>query len=928
MKNKILSLILVIALMLPFGVVDAAISSDNLPELMTALDFIPSAESATDVEITRGEFAILATKLINISNIENIGEPSKFSDVPVNHPSYHSVTLLKNMGVIHGETNTEFNPDEPILLADACKIIIHIMGYEHLVVNGNYLTVAANKKLLNGISVEGKTMSVKTALKLIYNTLEADISDYNRFDGNSSGDYYETFMSKRLGIYKISGLVSDDGNISLTGDSHIKENQVKVGSYVFENETGNSDLLGYTIDGFYKLDDVTDKYVLLYAYVKEYDNSVIVINSDNIIGYQDYTYEYYPDETKDDSEEINIAPSYKLIYNGRIYKAETAAPSFTLTVNDMMKPKFGSVKLTDVDADGEYDIVSVLDYKNYFVASVDFDTYTIYGNTKYTPGVLPLGEASHNMNVTSASGIKTEFTKILADNVVSVGISADGKHAEIVISANKIETYIQYMDTEGYISDDVVYKFSPEFETYMATNNKPEVGDNAILYLAFDGSVVCAKMAGESDVYYACLLGFSSTRGLNKKVSLKLYTQNNDWAYYDLADKVYVDGNKYTDHEDIYYYLAEVNDFTVTGEYSGIILVKFNSKDEVNYIDTPYKASVGNPNYLTENDNSLHVMENGQKQVVRFKREAYAFEGFYRATQNSTYIIMGDRAEKPENDIIFTTLSDTSSVSDMNNNFCEVMAFSTTANSFIADAIVRYMPHTFGSVSDNIQYHVVLKVANAINKAGELVKKVTVTNGKVIKDYYTESEDTLICKCGSTHCSVTPIVVSVGDIVKFKLNSQNVILDDCIFVAYDYDTNTQWAYVKESSHEGTAANPTKQNAYGSEFSRYAVLYGYLDSMQGETGKWIFDFIPYYTSDTYRGTVVRRGPYYNDINNITMPWIYSMQEAYVIDVNVSTGKVKNRLVSELKQYNNGNGVLKKYFVLSSQNMPYCVINYIQ
>ena len=66
MKNRIIALIMSIVLILPCGTVFAGVSEDKVPEILEALDIIPSTTVVTDELITRGEFAILAAKLINI----------------------------------------------------------------------------------------------------------------------------------------------------------------------------------------------------------------------------------------------------------------------------------------------------------------------------------------------------------------------------------------------------------------------------------------------------------------------------------------------------------------------------------------------------------------------------------------------------------------------------------------------------------------------------------------------------------------------------------------------------------------------------------------------------------------------------------------------------------------------------------------------
>lgn len=922
MKNKIIALMLILTLVLPFGSVFAKVSEDKVPELMQALEFITSSEIAEDKEITRGEFVILAAKLVTINNYKNLASPCKFKDVTEEDKFYHEVNLLQQMGIIHGENDAEFRPNDPIELNDACKILIHIMGYQHFAFNGNYLAVADQRGLLSGLNVEGNTFSCKSALKLIYNTLEADISDYNQIDGASSNEYSELFMTKRLGIYKIKATVTDDSIISLTGDTKIKEGYLLVGGELFKNDTDRNDLLGYTIEGFYKKDIETNENVMIYAFVKETETIVKTLSCDQIANYDAYTYEYYPDVDVDEKEELFLDFKYKIIYNGKIYKEDEALPTFTKTIPELLQPETGSVRLTDTDSDGDFDIVSVLDYESYIISSIDYDEYKIYGKSGVTPGTVDFSAAINSLNIITPNGdyIK-DFAKILVDDVVSIGFSADGRHAEVVIANKKGEGFIQSADAESYVIGDETYNFAPEYVTYIQGVDEPTPGTVAEYYLTFENKIIYAKKAGETNAIYARITGVKGKlNDFNPQLSLQLYLENNSYDYYEFAKNVWIDGVRYKEGQlqDIYNYLFVANNFSATGEYYGIVLVKLNADDEIYFIDTPYKESAGNPNTLTEGDNTLHVLRRGEKATGRYIHSSFSFQGYWLAHNDAKFIVVADVAEKPEEDMLITNIT-TKDASNINTQFVEMMAFSTEENSFIADAVVRIVEKYKGSIPENGEYKVILKVSDALNKAGEPVKKVTVTNGKVIKDYYTEDYDTLVCTCGSTYCAATPIEPGPGDIVKFTLDGTTIVDGSC-FVAYDYSEDKQWTYVSERTHLETGGVPTKQNSYGSWYARYAVLSGYMNKLDFETSQWVIDFYPYRTSETYRGNFITDGPYEN------FEAVYTLRDAYTITVNPAKGTMRPRLNSEIKQYDNGLGIMKKYFLLMYNGYPYCIVEY--
>ena len=928
MKNRIIALIMSIVLILPCGTVFAGVSEDKVPEILEALDIIPSTTVVTDELITRGEFAILAAKLINIGDITNLPKQSKFSDLSEEHPCYDSVNLLYQMNIIHGIGNSEFKPDEPIRLNDACKILIHIMGYQYLTVKDNYIVVATRRKLLNDISLESQNFTYKTALKLIYNTLEADISDSNSVDGMSSGRYDEIFMTKRLGIHKIEGLVTDDGVVSLFGESNIKEGRILVGGKVFLNETGNNDLLGYKIEGFYKENTATDEDIMIFAYIRDPEKTLVTLNADTISKYSNHTYEYYPDTNTDKVKRINIDPNYKLVYNGVLFKAEDALPTFALTVEQMMTPTTGEVRLINSDNDGDFDIVSVMDLTSYIVSSINYDDCIIYGRSNITPGIVDLSSAKDSIVVKSPNGARTEFSKILVDNVVSVGLSADGKHAEIVLAESKKTGALQSIYNDCYIIDGNEYEFSPEYIAYNSNGKKPAPGTDIEYYLTYEGKIIFTRKAGELNAIYARLTGFSGDlEGFNSNLSLQLYLENNSCDYYELAEKVNIDGIRFkNDPEAVYNYLAQENDFTANGEYSGIILVRINKDNKIDFIDTPYKESLGNPNVLTEGNDTLHILKNGERTGARYFHTYFSFSGKWVGTADSKYVIIGEQTSEPENDMIFTTLTDP--IANVNNQFVDMVAFATKANSNIAEVIVRFRDRYEGNLSGSVKFYVILGVSTALNKNDDIVKLVTVTDGKVIKDYYTESEETLICKCGSTSCTETPLIAEAGDIVKMTL-SNNIIPDGGIFVAYDYSEDRQWIYGDETVHDfadldNNGINDTSKISL-SKFHFYSLLRGYLNTLDFETAQWIVDYYPYYTTNE---TVVDTGKQYSIYNSVDYPFVTTLRDAYTIEVDVDRGIMIPKLTSEIMQYNDGDGVIQKVFLLQQNGSPYCIVTYAQ
>ena len=241
-----------------------------------------------------------------------------------------------------------------------------------------------------------------------------------------------------------------------------------------------------------------------------------------------------------------------------------------------------------------------------------------------------------------------------------------------------------------------------------------------------------------------------------------------------------------------------------------------------------------------------------------------------------------------------------------------------TAGTGIADIVIVVREHSLNVFNGTQELYVVLDVADCINSNGDTVKKITVTDGRYIRDYMTESEDTLICKCGSGYCSNTPIVVDRGDIVRFYLNQSGVIPNKGIFVMYDKSTDTQWSYLGELLHDGTPEDPNRKILAISDFRvKYALLKGELLDSEDQCAYWNIDYFPFRMYAEYRGGI------YTSTPSSDMKKYFSMRDAHVIEVDLKRGTFENLLTSDIVP-NNG----KTYLLLTNKSVPYCIVSYAE
>ena len=896
--------------------------SNEQISLLTAIEMYNEDDLLSE-KITRAQFADMLVKSTFEEPEYLIEGTESFADVATDYEYYDSIMLLKNLKVTLGDGMGNFNPEEEILTNDAIVMAVRFLGYTKIAEKTGYIPFAAQKGISKDMHYTyDETLSRYNALLLVFNVLNTDVSD--RFVDETIAS---TYMKAYRKIFTIEGAVTDDGIISLSGETKVGEGQIIINNHIFDNKTHKTDLLGYNVRAYYRYDNEDKIPDLLSVYVKETTSDTVILDSMQLIDYDNNIYKYYTDIENEVEDEINISRDYTLIFNGKVYKAETAEEGFNLSVNRMMMPKNGSVKLIDTDDDREYDLVMVKYYNDYIVESYDVENLTIYGKTEITPGKISLSSARNNITYYNALMRETDFDLIHSGYVVSVAKSADGLKAEIIINANNISGVLNSSDDSEYVINGESYKFSDIYKKYINTNMNttkvlPYPGDNCKLYVNFKNEIIFSSVESRLASQYGILTAVGYTgRGFGKKVALEIFTEENNVVTFELADRVEIDGKIFKKSDDIYEYLKVTNDFTTDGKFSGLIMYSFNGEKKINYIDTPYFEAEGNPNDDRESKNTLHVMENGEKQVVRYRNDKQTFSGKFLGRADTLYISMPDAVDDIREDMVVTTLTDTSNISNANGNLIEVMAFSTETESMYADVVVRYLARSKSNLTDNLQYYVVENIADVRDNDGEYVKRLTLTNGKVKKDYLTETSDSLKCGCNSGPCATHPLEAEVGDIIKVCFNKYDRIADGGVFVAYDYSTGLHWAVCSEDVHSGTQNEPIIQSAKASEYTRYSVLRGYLNKREGEAAEFMIDCWPYVESTSFRNQSIKTEMEYNTKK------IFSLEDAYVIEVNPSGGRtVRNITTNELKMYNDGLAEMKKIMILTYNHAPYLIVVY--
>lgn len=922
MKKRLIVFSIIISLCLPSMSSFARIPQDKIGDFLSHAELY-SLSSSKDKYITRGEFAMMAAKITGIENAEALYDFTPFDDVTKDKEEFGAVALLYDMGIIKGDGHGEvFRTDDFITGDEAQALLVRLLGLEFYADFKGYYGVASSKGLFKGVNISNEGyIDFNSAQTMIYNALEADISESNTFDGYSNGISGESYMKKRLGIHKISGLVSDDGNISFYGSSNIRKNQIKIENTVFENTSGiNAEaFFGCYVEAYYHTDRNSGEKNIFFLYTNESRTKILEIKAENIKKFSGNTYVYYISEESNYEKRVHISSDYRLIYNGALYTPSDVSEDFSLTTEEMLYPENGSVKLIDTDGDGGYETVIIKSYENIFVNSFDPKNLVIYGFLPVTPKKINLKEAEGNITYKTHLGVEAGENLIVKDAAVSVAKSADGKKAEVIVSTKKAEGSVYLASENEYSIGEEKYELTNEYNLYLNNASQieqsaPKSGNNCTVYLTFDDKVLFAKVTKSDSMAYALLVKAVKASGLSNP-SLVLLTDNNEYNAFELAPTVKMNERNYKDAAMVINYLTVQNDFTVNGSFGGLVGVKINKDNKVTYIDTPYDEDFGNPNSDIESENSLHRLkgcrtEGKNSLVCNYRYENYDFHNFFVGTGSTTTFYIPYNDDDIYRNAIATNLSDTTSVTV--SGYADVIPFSMKAGSLKADVILSYRDTLYQTLRYGTEHYLITDVSRALGKDGDIVKRVSYTNGYMLYESDTKSEESLDCPCGCGR------VAEKGDVVRLVTDGNKIIPDGGTFIHYDYSEKSVIAYSTEVKH-GTIR-------IGSP-SYYTNLGGYVNSVEDDmTMEYYADYSPFYDYyDFYRN--VSDG-FYNrsDKGTYNERLAFPIHACYYIEFDTEKGTWRNINLNEIKTYEDGNGLMEKSVIMLKNGTPYCLIVY--
>lgn len=692
--------------------------------------------------IIRSEVTKMVIHALGLENAASAAQGvSKFPDVSAEHWANGYINIATSQGIVVGDDEGNFRPNDKITYAEAMTIIVRALGYEKPAETKGgfpqgYLVVGSDNGVNKNISGSAyKEVTRGEVAAMTKNALEAKLMEMTGFGDDIKYEVTDkTLLTDKLKVTKGEGQISAIQDTGLSGTSGLASGQIKIGDAVYDTEQNFNNLLGYNVEYYLKDTDKSSNTVIL-ALPKEGKNSVVTVNAKQFENISEKNgnkvIEYYRQETDTKTSSVILENNAKLIYNG---KYEDMSDSIL-----NMKDKSGKVVVLDTDRNGKYDIVFVTEYKNIVVEEV---TASNKITDKYGASAIKLDSDDEDLRYTITKGYnEIKISELNEFDVLSVAVSKDEKLYSIVVTNDAVEGKVTAVDSEGVYIGDKHYEIAANYKSEITT------GTEGVFYLDIDGRIAATDTTVQVSNNYAYLVKAYVDMITDEVSRFKIYTKSGEEKTVEAAEKIRFNGKSGVLSENVVKTLNDDQGATI----KQLVTYGLNSEGKLVTLNTA-------------NDKTA----DGEADENHFTKN-YVIKG---AKYNAKLKSLG-KIKLGEDTVIFDIPSNASDVSDYSvanlsmfedEQSYDVVVFDRT-DDFFAKAVI--VTNAAFQTNADASIAVVSKIVSAVTESDEVTDKLyAYRDGKQIT-INAESDGVLINMNGQQ--------LKNGDIIQYQTNAKGEI---------------------------------------------------------------------------------------------------------------------------------------------------------
>ncbi len=422
---------------------------ENLRTLGIFDQFDDEKHFGENTNVKRSEAAVVISNMLGMKDSGgNSSTEIKFFDVPQYREYINAVNYVTGLGIMSGNSEGKFLPDDPMEMAHVYKALVTALGYGWKAeayggYPAGYVRVAAELEIANvvpkGINENATRLDF---LRMVEAALDAPICRMKSVSGDVMDfevDEDVTVLSEYHNIYFDEGVVENNKSMNISSTPEIDEDIVFIdGRKLYVNGvTSVYANFGYKVEYYYRHDSVAEADYLV-AVSPSDENTEIKISKADFDGFANGKITYYDETGKE--KDIKVSGSVVVLYNSEVAtNVSTAINSFE-----------GTLTVIDNNNDRQADVIIAKNYTYDKVKSVKAAENKIYANNK----VFNLDLYEVVDIVVAESGEATELATIAADTVIGYATSVDGSKLMIDVLGSNIAVKVKTISQDTFTTDD------------------------------------------------------------------------------------------------------------------------------------------------------------------------------------------------------------------------------------------------------------------------------------------------------------------------------------------------------------------------------------------------------------------------------------------------------------------------------------------
>ncbi len=423
--------------------------------------------------LTRAEMCTVAVRFMGMDSESGAAQRSGYTDVADDHWARFYIDTASAMGIVAGNGDGTFRPDDTVTGEQAVKILVCALGYEPKAWDkggfpSGYTAVANELGLLKGVKLisGGAPITRRQIAVLTYNALDAELMEqkvYGR-DAYAAVSDNKTALTEYQKTEKKRGTVTAVYGSSLDG-GELREGEIMIDGERYKTALDTEGYLGQYVEYYVTIEKDRDErtVIALFSLLDSSNRTEIDfedVDTVRVSDSLDIEVQYFDkDGTK--SKTLRMTKP-TVMYNGKAEEFADAEAAQTFLDTHM---KDGRLSYLKNDKKGQNDVLFVENYEAYVVSRVDAENkkivYNVYSVGKTDVETLDLSDkdvAKREVFVYDENGMTLEISDLAENDVIMVYASSDGSLYKIYRSqrqvTGKITRIKQTSGTSG-TSDDV-----------------------------------------------------------------------------------------------------------------------------------------------------------------------------------------------------------------------------------------------------------------------------------------------------------------------------------------------------------------------------------------------------------------------------------------------------------------------------------------